>query len=98
MMWPLEFHPAVHREVADGFHWYEQRQAGLGTHFLDELERVYAAIRGNPARFGFAYGDVREGLMTRFPYAIYYRVLTNRIRILSVFHTARDPARWQGRT
>lgn len=97
-MWPLEFHPAVHREVADAYHWYEQQRAGLGTALLDELERVYAAILGNPARYGFAEADIREGLLTRFPYAVYYRVLADRIRVLSVFHTARDPSRWQGRT
>lgn len=96
-MWPLEFHPAVQGEVADAYHWYEQRQPGLGTDFLDELERVYAAVRSNPARFGFADRDIREGLLTRFPYAVYYRVLPNRIRVLSVFHTSRNPSVWQGR-
>jgi toxin ParE1/3/4 len=97
-MWPLEFHPAVQQEVDDGYNWYEQRQPGLGTDFLDELERVYAAIQGNPARYGFAQGNIREGLLTRFPYAVYYRVLANRIRVLSVFHSSRNPRVWQGRT
>ena len=97
-MWPLEFHPAVQQEVDDGYNWYERRQPGLGTDFLDELERVYAAIQGNPARYGFAQGNIREGLLTRFPYAVYYRVLANRIRVLSVFHSSRNPRVWQGRT
>lgn len=97
MTLPLEFHSAVRNEIADAHGWYEQRQAGLGTAFLDEVERVLAEITANPARYGFADADIREGLLTRFPYAVYYRVLTDRIRVLAVYHTSRDPAGWQSR-
>lgn len=38
-----------------------------------------------------------EGLLNRFPYALYYRVLVDRIRVLAVYHTARDPSWRQGR-
>lgn len=97
MSLPLEFHPLVRDEIDDAHDWYEQRQAGLGGDFLDEVQRVLADISANPARFGFADGDIREGLLNRFPYAIYYRVLPNRVRVLAVFHTSRDPAGWQSR-
>jgi plasmid stabilization system protein ParE len=93
----LDFHPAVRDEIDDAHDWYEQRQPGLGGDFLNELERVLAEITANPARYGFADGDIREGLLTRFPYAVYYRVLADRVRVLAVYHTARDPSRWQSR-
>jgi plasmid stabilization system protein ParE len=95
---PLEFHPDVQAETDAGYQWYEQRQTGLGTDFLDEVEQVLAQIAANPARYGFADGDIRAGLLARFPYAVYYRVLSDRIRVLAVFHTARDPSAWQSRT
>lgn len=97
MSLPLDFHPAVAREIDEANSWYEQRRLGLGRDFLDEVERVLAEIAANPARFGFADADIREGLLTRFPYAVYYRVLADRIRVLAVYHTARDPSRWQSR-
>jgi plasmid stabilization system protein ParE len=97
MSLPLDFHPAVRGEIDDAYDWYEQRRPRLGRDFLDEVERVLAEITANPARFGFADADIREGLLTRFPYAIYYRVLADRIRVLAVFHTSRDPSRWQSR-
>jgi toxin ParE1/3/4 len=81
---PLEFHPAVRDEIDDAHDWYEQRQAGLGSDFLDEVQRVLAEITANPARYGFADANVREGLLSRFRYAVYYRVLTDRIRVLAV--------------
>jgi toxin ParE1/3/4 len=98
MTLPLSFHPAVGDEVDDGYRWYEARQAGLGRDFLDEVQDVLAAITANPSRFGFANNNIREGLLPRFPYAIYYRLLRDRVRVLSVFHTARDPSVWQSRT
>jgi len=94
---PLNFHPSVRGEVDDGYRWYERRQAGLGRDFLDEVDRVLAQIVANPSRFGFADADIREGQLHRFPYAIYYRVLADRIRVLAVYHTARDPSGWQAR-
>ena len=95
---PLDFHPAVRDEIDDAHDWYEQRRPGLGGDFLDEVQRVLAEIRANPARYGFADRDIREGLLKRFPYAVYYRVLADRIRVLAVFHTARNPSRWQSRS
>jgi plasmid stabilization system protein ParE len=94
---PLDFHPAVRDEIDDAYNWYEQRQPGLGRDFLNEVERVLAEMTANPARYGFAHVDIREGLLTRFPYAVYYRVLADRIRVLAVYHTSRDPSGWQAR-
>ena len=97
MSLPLDFHPAVRDEIDDAHDWYEQRRSGLGTDFLDDLQRVLAEITANPARYGLADADVREGALTRFPYAVYYRVLADRIRVLAVYHTSRDPSGWQSR-
>lgn len=97
MSLPLDFHPAVRGETDAAYRWYEQQRPGLGTDFLDAVEQVVAEITANPARYGFADGDVREGALTRFPYAVYYRVLPDRVRVLAVYHTSRDPSGWQSR-
>ena len=68
----------------------------MGHRYLVPMSAL-AAITANPARYGFADGDIREGPLSRFPYAIYYRVLADRIRVLAVYHTARDPSGWQSR-
>jgi plasmid stabilization system protein ParE len=94
---PLDFHPAVRDEIDDAHDWYERRQPGLGGDFLDDVQRVLGDITANPARYGFADGDIREGLLTRFPYAVYYRVLPDHIRVLAVYHTSRNPSRWRTR-
>lgn len=97
MSLPLDFHPLVQKETDAAYRWYERQRTGLGADFLDAVEQVLDEIIANPARYGFADDDIREGLLTRFPYAIYYRMLPDRIRVLAVFHTARDPSVWQSR-
>ncbi len=97
MSLPLEFHPAVRGEIDDAHDWYEQRRHGLGASFLDEVQRVLGEITANPALFGYAEADIREALLNRFPYAVYYRELADRIRVLAVYHTARDPSKWRSR-
>lgn len=98
MTLPLDFHPSIRGETNAAYRWYERQRTGLGTDFLDSVEQVLTAITANPARYGFVDGDIREGPLTRFPYAVYYRVLPDRIRVLAVYHTARDPSGWQSRS
>ncbi len=94
---PLDFHPAVRDEIDGAYDWYENRQPKLGRGFLDEVEQVLSAMTANPAHYGYADGDIREGLLRRFPYAVYYRVLADRIRVLAVYHASRNPSGWQAR-
>jgi toxin ParE1/3/4 len=94
---PLDFHPAVRNEIAKAHDWYEQRRPGLGSDFMAEVRRAFSEITADPMRYGFANANVRECPLSRFPFVVYYRVLTDRIRILSVFHMSRNPSKWQGR-
>lgn len=97
MSLPLEFHRLVRDEIDQAHDWYEQRLVGLGREFLDEVERVLGVIAATPTLYAIVEADIREALLRRFPYAIYYRALADRVRVLAVYHTARDPAGWQSR-
>ena len=37
---------------------------------------------------------VNSALLSRFPYAVFYRVEVKRVVVLTVLHTARDPKLW----
>jgi plasmid stabilization system protein ParE len=97
MSLPLTFHPDVHDEVDEGYRWYEQKQPGLGDDFLAALDEVFARLRQTPEVHQVIYRDVRRALPRRFPYGVYYRVLTDRVEVIAVQHSKRDPARWQSR-
>lgn len=97
MSLPLVFRPVAQAEFDTAAAWYENQLPGLGDDFVLEVQQVLDTIASQPERYPIADGDVREAPVARFPYCVYYRVRPDRVVILAVFHTARDPAIWQAR-
>lgn len=58
------------------------------------LDQIAAQPDCNPQ----VYQNVREALVSGYPYCVYYREEPGQVVILSVFHTARDPSIWPGLT
>jgi plasmid stabilization system protein ParE len=94
---PLVFHPAVQGEVDEAYRWYERQRSGLGEDFLAAIEEVFERIRQSPGIHQAVYRDVRRGLPKRFPYGVYYRVHADRVEVIAVYHSRRDPSGWQAR-
>lgn len=85
------------REFDEAADWYEARRAGLGARFTAAVQRVFDAATANPGRYPRALGEIREGPVHRFPYLVYYREEGDRIVVIAVYHTSRDPSGWQSR-
>ena len=77
--------------------WYEARSAGRGVAFTTAVREFLSRIATRPRSHPVIHDDIREALLTRYPCAVSYRIATDRIDVLAIFHTARDPAEWQGR-
>ena len=97
MSLPLSFHPEVQAEVDDAYKWYERQRHGLGDDFLAEIEKVFDRLCATPAIHQLVYQDVRRALPKRFPFSVFYRILTDRVDVIAVQHSRRDPAGWQSR-
>ncbi len=97
MSLPLTFHPDVQGEIDDAYRWYEQQLPGLGDDFLVALEEVFNRLKQTPEAHAVIYRDVRRALPRRFPYGVYYRVHVDRVEVIAVQHSRRDPAHWQSR-
>ncbi len=94
MALPLVFRRAVGRDLAAAYAWYEKQRVGLGEQFLTEINVSFDTIEEFPKMFAAVHAEVRRAIVSRFPYAIFYRVESNRIVIFTVLHTARDPRVW----
>ena len=97
MTLPVILRRLAYAEFYDAADWYEARRAGRGSVFLAAVQQVLDAIGAKPESHPEVYGDVREALVSGFPYAVYYRIEPAQVTILAVFHTSRDPADWQRR-
>jgi toxin ParE1/3/4 len=82
------------RDLAAARDWYDQRDVSLGNRFLDEVLLAIRAARERPQSFPEVRTTVRGVRCKKYPYRIYFTVESDRIVILAVYHTARDPARW----
>src|SRR5216683_4793763 len=89
--------PLAQADLDDTVTWYEQQQSGLGSRFLDAIDRVLIRIRDTPLQFPSVFGEVRRALIHTFPYAVYFRATDERIVILAVLHLLRDPRTWHRR-
>jgi plasmid stabilization system protein ParE len=80
------------KEYDDSIAWYESERKGLGQEFRATIEQHFQRIADNPKRFPKVRGEVRRAVvLRRFPFVIHFLIEKERIVILSVFHTSREP-------
>ncbi len=93
----LIIRPETEDDLADSRDWYDARQVGLGTAFLNVVDEVFEQIRQSPELYAAGYKAVRRVRMKRFPYVIYYRIVGQIVEVLAVLHGSRGPNVWKAR-
>lgn len=97
MSLPVVLRDEAQAEFDESFDWYDARRIGLGAEFVAEVQRVFDRVVANPLLHPVALADVRKAVVRRFPFVVYYRPHADRVEVLAVFHTSRDPQDWQRR-
>lgn len=97
MSLPVVFRRAARAEFDEAADWYEQRRSGLGEEFVSAIEEVLIQISATPERYSPIFQEVRRAMARRFPYSVFYRTETDRVVVLAIFHSSRDPSIWQER-
>ena len=82
--------PSARSDLATGFAFYENQQAGLGVYFLESLfsDIDSLLLYGGIHRKVFGYYRL---LSKRFPYAVYYSLEGERLSVKAVLDCRRDP-------
>ena len=71
MSLPVVTRPAAAAEIETAYRWYEREREGLGSEFLEALQKMVNAIAENPERFPTLRKDIRRAVLRRFPYSIF---------------------------
>ena len=79
-------------DLIDGYRFYESQEAGLGTYFLDTLYSDIDSLRIFGGIHRKAYKNLQRALSKRFPFAIYYTVESETVRVRSVVDCRRNPS------
>jgi toxin ParE1/3/4 len=92
-----EFHRLADRELNEAAQYYDLGNPGLGSSFLEEVDRCLQSIESHPEAGMILHGSIRRRLLHGFPYALLYKIKPAGIRILAVMNLRRRPTYWVGR-
>ena len=91
------FRPQAEDDALEVRQWYESKRVGLGQDFGQELNRIIERVAASPLVFPRVHGEIRRAVMSRFPYAVYFRVIDVSVVVLAI-HGRQHPSRWQRRS
>lgn len=82
-------------EVNEGAKWYDEQTKDLGLEFILEFYEASGALSELPNIHPFLRKPIREKLMKKFPFAIYFKVFDKKRQVLvaAVWHQSRNPDR-----
>ena len=84
-------------EIETAYRWHEKEREGLGSEFLEAVDKMVKAIAENPEQFPSVRKDIRRAVLRRFPYSIFYRILSGHVVVIACFHGKRNPRLWRSR-
>ncbi len=82
---------AAERDPEDGFHFYERQSPDLSSYFLDSLYSDIDSLTYFGAIHRIVFGHYRL-LSKRFPFAIYYKIIEDRVVVTAVLDCRRNPS------
>lgn len=93
MSYTIKLLPVVYKDLQKAKKWYNDQREDLGEEFKTEVNKELAYIKEYPEHYQQKYKELRQSLVTRFPYAIFYLVEEEKKRIIifGVLHTRRNP-------
>ena len=86
MSWVVLLRPIAERDIESAQTWYEHRRAGLGNEFLDEIAAAMKQLETEPERERLYYRNFRRILLSRFPYKVFYQIISSRVVVFRVLH------------
>jgi plasmid stabilization system protein ParE len=85
------------RDIEQAVSWYDSQRPGLGDAFLAALDEVFEHLRRHPEIYQAVDGPVRRAVLHTFPYAVFYRILPDRLEVVAILHCQTHPRRLAAR-
>lgn len=88
----LEILDLAKNDLIEGYPFYEAKDPGLGSYFLDTLYSDIDSLKIFGGIHRKVYQDLHRSLSKRFPFPIYYTAEGETIRVRSVVDCRRSPS------
>jgi plasmid stabilization system protein ParE len=91
--------PEAEADIREIIRWYEARQGGLGSRFVEEVSESIGRALRNPKAYRLMRREphVRRILTRRFPYRIFYLLREDVLVVFAVIHGKREETNWSER-
>lgn len=96
-MYELSFRPLANYDVQEIYDYYEAINPKLAEAFMNDLGVSIKHIQNRPLACQKRIGNIRSTFLKRFRYGVYFKIYTNRISIIAILHTSRNPQIWKRR-
>jgi plasmid stabilization system protein ParE len=93
----ISIHEVAEAEINEAADFYDIESPGLGSAFIDEIQRAIKSISEFPEAAPLVQGRIRKRPIAKFPYSMVYSIRPDEIRVLAVAHHKRRPFYWRGR-
>jgi toxin ParE1/3/4 len=91
----ISFEPAAQAELDQAADFYDLESAGLGTEFIDAVEKALRELPAFPESGPVLLGATRKLVVDRFPYSVLYWIDGERIVVSAIAHESRRPEYWR---
>ncbi len=92
MTWRVRVRPEAELDLVLAAGWYEAQRQGLGAEVIEELSLLATSLAATALLYAELVGGVRRVFARRVPYAMYYRILSDEVVVISVLHVRRQRA------
>ncbi len=82
-------------ELKEATLYYEEKENGLGTVFLDEIDATVERIQQFPLAWHMVSSRTRRCRTRRFPFGILYQIRSDEILVTAIMDLRCDPKRWK---
>lgn len=93
MAYKIRLLPVARQDLQAAKKWYNEQKTHLGEEFKLQVNQEIDYIGEFPEHYQRKYKELRQSLVERFPYAIFYLVEEEKkqVVIFGVLHTSRNP-------
>ncbi|MCD4790241.1 MAG: type II toxin-antitoxin system RelE/ParE family toxin [Bacteroidales bacterium] len=93
----IELSNEAENDFGNAFSFYSLESTKIANSFFQQIDYGLTTISENPFYFQKAHKDIRRFVVRKFPFVIYYFVQDKNIKVVSIFHTSRNPQIWKRR-
>src|ERR1044072_3417413 len=90
--------PDAKADIRSARRWYRRIDRNLARRFSSEARTTVHRIAQFPYQFPLVNETVRQALLKRFPYAMYYRLYSKLVFVIAVVHQRRSGDIWKQRS